>query len=300
MIESIQGNAQIGGASTGLSGAARVAGVIGWPVAHSLSPRLHGYWLRRYGIDGAYVPIPVRPDRLVEGLAALATLGFAGANVTIPHKERACVLVDARSDVAARTGAVNTVIVEASGRLYGTNTDAFGFLANLREGAPAWRADQGPAVVLGAGGAARAVVLALLDAGVSELRLINRDEARARRLAEALSGGAVSVRPWSARDDALAGARLVVNATSLGMMGGHSELELDLGRLPDAAVVNDIVYVPLRTRLLKQAAAQGHVTVDGLGMLLHQARPAFHAWFGVDPEVTPALRRDLERALAPF
>ncbi len=299
MTASLPGDAQTAAASADLSGAARVAGVIGWPVAHSLSPRLHGYWLRRYGIDGAYVPMPVRPDHLGDGLAALATLGFVGANVTIPHKERACILVDARSDVAARTGAVNTVIVEASGRLYGTNTDVFGFLANLEEGAPAWRADQGPAVVLGAGGAARAVVLALLDAGVPELRLVNRDEARARRLAEALGGAAIRVRPWSARDAALAGARLVVNATSL-EMGGHSELELDLGRLPDTAVVNDIVYVPLRTRLLEQAAARGFVTVDGLGMLLHQARPAFHAWYGVDPEVTPALRRDLERALASF
>lgn len=280
----------------GLSGQTRVAGVIGWPVGHSLSPRLHGYWLRHYRIDGAYVPLPVHPDRLGDALSGLAALGFVGANVTIPHKEQAWAAVDDRSAIATRVGAVNTVIVTATGRLFGTNTDAFGFLENLKDGAPGWRPDAGPAVVLGAGGAARAVAVALLDAGVAALRLVNRDAHRAERLAAALDSRAIEVRPWPERASALADAALVVNATSLGM-GGHPELDLDLAGLSDEAVVNDIVYVPARTRLLEQAAARGLVAVAGLGMLLHQARPAFRAFFGVEPEVTADLRRHLEQAL---
>lgn len=279
-----------------LSGRARVAGVIGWPVAHSLSPRLHGFWLNQHRIDGAYVPMPVHPERLEAALAALSDLGFAGANLTIPHKERGFAAVAGRSDIAARTGAVNTVVVEPSGRLHGTNTDVFGFLENLKAGAPSWRPGEGPALVLGAGGAARAVAVALIDAGVDELRLVNRDTGRAERLAAMLHPARVQVRPWSECAAACAGVTLVVNATSLGM-AGKDELELDLAGLPDNAVVNDIVYTPLCTRLLRRAAKRGLVTVDGLGMLLHQARPAFEAWFGIDPEVTPELRRHVEQAL---
>ena len=281
-----------------LTGAARVAGAIGWPIAHSLSPRLNGFWLRRYGIDGAYVPMAVRPGALGRALSGLSALGFAGANVTIPHKEEACAMVDEVSLLAQRIGAVNTIVVRPDGRLFGTNTDAFGFVANLEAGCPGWRADAGPAVLLGAGGAARAIAVALLDAGVPALILVNRDRGRAERLAADLGHVAVvHVQPWPARADALAGAALLVNATSLGMTGKPA-LDLDLAALPADAVVSDIVYVPLATPLLAAAAARGNATVDGLGMLLHQARPAFQGWFGIDPEVTAELRRHVEQGLA--
>ncbi|MCE2509526.1 MAG: shikimate dehydrogenase [Alphaproteobacteria bacterium] len=273
-----------------VTGQAQIAGVMGWPVAHSRSPLLHGYWLERYGIDGAYVPLPVRPEHLESALRALPLLGFAGVNLTTPHKEAALDVLDETDALARRLGAVNTVTVLADGRLAGTNTDGFGFMENLREGAPGWKAESGPTVVLGAGGAARAVVAALRDQG-AEVRLVNRTEARAAALVEAL-GGAIEAYPWKARQAALAGARLLVNATTLGMEGG-TPLDLDLGPLPKEAVVTDLVYAPLETALLKAAKARGNPTVDGLGMLLHQARPGFRAWFGqggIDPEVTPELR----------
>lgn len=278
------------------SGAARVAGVIGWPVTHSLSPRLHGFWLRRYRIDGAYVPLAVRPGGLARALAGLSALGFAGVNVTIPHKEETCALVDEVSDLARRIGAVNTIAVRSDGRLFGTNTDAFGFIANLEAGCPGWRADDGPVVLLGAGGAARAIAVALLDAGAPALRIANRDQARAERLAAGLGAANVGVQPWAERAQALEGAALLVNATSLGM-AGKPPLDLALAALPVEAVVTDIVYVPLVTPLLAEAGARGNRTVDGLGMLLHQARPAFQAWFGVDPQVTAELRRHVEQGL---
>jgi len=271
-----------------ISGKAKLAGVIGWPVGHSLSPRVHGYWLAEHGIDGAYVPLQVRPEDCRAALRALPKLGFAGVNVTVPHKQMAAKTVDTLDAVAERTGAVNTVVVEAHGRLAGSNTDGYGFLENLKSGAKGWKASAGAAVVIGAGGAARAITAALLDAGAPEVRVVNRTLARARRLAKDI-GGAVTVVTWADRAEALAGAALLVNATSLGMKGGHS-LELDLKRLGKAAVVTDIVYAPLVTPLLKAATARGHKTVDGLGMLLHQARPGFRRWFGVEPKVTAALR----------
>lgn len=271
-----------------LTGKARVAGVMGWPVGHSRSPRLHGWWLERYGIDGAYIPLAVPPDRVAEAIRALPALGLRGANVTVPHKEMALRTVDHVDPVARRIGAVNTIVVRADGSLEGRNTDAAGFLANLRDGAPAWRAESGPAAVAGAGGAARAVVAALIDAGVPEVRLFNRSADKARALAADI-GGPVTVVPWSARAEALAGAALLVNTTSLGMTG-QPALDLDPAGLPSAAVVTDIVYTPLETPLLAAARARGNVVVDGLGMLLHQAVPGFEAWFGVRPEVTPELR----------
>jgi shikimate dehydrogenase len=271
-----------------LSGRARLAGVIGWPVAHSLSPRLHGHWLHRYGIDGAYVPLPVPPERLEQALSALPALGFAGANLTIPHKERAVSLVDRLSPTAERIGAVNTVVVEADGTLSGDNTDGFGFIAALSESAAGWRPEAGPAVLLGAGGAARAVAVALLDAGVPEVRLLNRTPERARTLADEL-GGAVHAADWAARAAALDGAALMVNTTSLGMRG-QPPLVLTLDALPRTALVTDVVYTPLITPLLAFAQARGNPVVDGLGMLLHQARPGFRAWFDVDPEVDDDLR----------
>jgi shikimate dehydrogenase len=278
-----------------LSGNAKIAGVIGWPVAHSLSPRLHGYWLQTLGIDGAYVPLPVAPENISDALRALLKLGFAGANVTVPHKEAALAAVDEVSEIANRIGAVNTLICKSDGTLYGDNTDAFGFIENLRAGAPSWRPDSGCALVLGAGGAARAVITALIDAGVTEISLSNRTLARAYDVAQYI-GGNVAVVPWEARDTAAEGVTLLVNTTTLGMTG-KAPLEMDIRALADDAVVTDIVYAPLQTPLLASAHARGLTTVDGLGMLLHQARPGFEAWFGVRPEVTADLRRHVLESL---
>ena len=272
-----------------LSGKAMVAGVMGWPVGHSRSPRLHGYWLESYGIDGTYVPLPVPAGKVEQALRALPVLGLRGCNLTVPHKEAAAKAVDRLDPAARRIGAVNTVVVHPDGSLEGRNTDAFGFIENLREGAPRWDATAGPAVVLGAGGAARAVVAALLDAGVPEVRLANRTRARAEELA-ADFGGPVTVMPWEWRGRALADAGLLVNTTTQGM-AGQPPLEIDLGPLPPSATVTDIVYTPLVTPLLAAAKRRGNPLVDGIGMLLHQARPAFHAWFGLMPQVTPELRR---------
>ncbi len=270
-----------------LSGESKLAGVVGWPVAHSRSPRLHGYWLKRYGVDGAYVPLPVKPAAFESALRLLAELGFRGVNVTVPLKAAALDACDRVDPTARRIGAVNTIVMKG-GRLEGSNTDGFGFLENLRQGAPGWRPAAAPAVVLGAGGAARAVVAALLDAGAPQVRLLNRTAARAEALAGDL-GGAVEVSDWAERAERLDGAGLLVNTTSLGMTG-QPPLDLELSRLPAEALVTDIVYAPLDTALLAAARARGHPVVDGLGMLLHQARPGFEAWFGVAPEVTAELR----------
>ena len=271
-----------------LSGRARLAGVMGWPVGHSLSPRLHGFWLRHYAIDGAYLPLAVAAENLAQALRALPALGFRGCNLTIPHKEAALGLVDEATPTALRIGAVNTVTIGEDGRLHGDNTDGLGFVASLREGWPAWQAAAGPAVLLGAGGAARAIATALLNAGAPELRLLNRTRPRAEELAAAL-GERARVLDWGDWTAALAGAALLANTTSLGMPG-QPPLEVALDALPAEALVTDIVYAPLETALLLAARARGNPAVDGLGMLLHQARPGFRAWFGVDPEVTPALR----------
>ncbi|MSO69923.1 MAG: shikimate dehydrogenase [Alphaproteobacteria bacterium] len=271
-----------------LSGRAKLAGVMGWPVSHSRSPGLHGYWLEHYGVDGAYVPLAVVPDRLRDAIGGLVALGFRGVNLTLPHKEAALGHVDDLSATARRIGAVNTIVVGADGKLRGDNTDAFGFLEHLKASAPQWRADARPVAVLGAGGAARAVIVALLDEGVIELRLINRSPERASKLREAF-GPAITVVDWAARSTALSDVSLLVNATSLGM-SGQAPLDLALDRLNQTTVVYDLVYAPLDTPLLKAARQRGNAVVDGLGMLLHQARPGFQAWFGVEPEVTAALR----------
>lgn len=273
-----------------LTGKARVAGVLGWPVGHSRSPRLHGHWLRRYGIDGTYVPLPVRAEAFPRALRALADLGFAGCNVTVPHKEAALATCDAVSHTARAIGAVNTVVIR-DGHLFGDNSDAFGFIENLRQEAPDWRPAAGPAVVLGAGGAARAVIHALLEAGVPALRLVNRTPERAELLGRELDrDGRIAVGAWAERAALLEDAGLVVNTTALGM-AGQPPLELALDRLPPAALVTDIVYSPLETDLLARARARGNPVVDGLGMLLHQARLGFRQWFGVEPVVDAALRR---------
>ena len=271
-----------------MSGPPPLAGVIGWPVGHSRSPALHGHWLRRYGLPGAYVALAVRPEALEAALRGMAALGFAGGNVTLPHKERALALADAATPRARRIGAANTLVVR-DGALEADNTDGFGFIENLRQNAPDWRADAGPALVLGAGGAARAVVAALLDAGAPEVRLANRTRDRAEALAQAL-GGPVTVLDWAQAAAAADGAATLVNTTSLGMTG-QPPLELSLDAAPPGALATDIVYAPLETPFLRRAAARGLRTVDGLGMLLHQARPGFEAWFGAAPEVDDALRR---------
>jgi shikimate dehydrogenase len=279
-----------------LSGKAKLAGVLGWPVGHSRSPRLHGYWLDRHGIDGAYVPLPVRPEHFETAVRGLIAAGFTGFNVTVPHKEAAFRLARRLDDRARAVGAVNTLMVDHKGVVSGTNTDIYGFTANVRDQAPAFDAAAGQAVVLGAGGAARAVVAGLIMLGADRIVVVNRTRSRAEDLARAFDGrslgggrAAVTAVPWPDRDAVLDGAGMVVNTTVLGM-AGHAPLDLDLATLPKAAVVADIVYAPLETGLLARARAAGHATVDGLGMLLHQAVPGFEAWFGVRPEVTPDLR----------
>jgi len=272
-----------------LSGKAKLAGVMGWPVGHSRSPRLHGFWLQQLGIDGAYLPLPVKPEDFEAALRALPRLGFKGANVTVPHKEAALMLADEVEPLARRIGAVNTLVVRSDGTILGRNTDAFGFIENLRQNSPGFSAARGPAVVLGSGGAARAVIAALQDDGCPEIRLLNRTRARAEDVAQDL-GDRVCVQDWEDRAAALDGAALLVNTTTLGM-SGQPPLDLPLEALPKDALVTDIVYAPLMTDLLLRAQARGNSIVDGLGMLLHQARPGFQAWFGVLPEVTEELRK---------
>ncbi|WP_450104016.1 shikimate dehydrogenase [Sediminicoccus rosea] len=271
-----------------LTGKAMLAGVAGWPVSHSRSPLLHGTWIARHGLDAAYVPLPIAPENFTTAVRGLMAAGFRGMNVTIPHKEAAFAVCDEVLPRAHRAGAVNTLVFR-DGRITGDCTDGFGFLASL----PDYDPRRGPAVILGAGGAARAIAAALLDAGCPHLTLVNRTPQRAEALARALGGNiAVSAMP------PLEGAALLVNSTSLGM-AGQPPLELDLAPLPAHAVVADIVYVPLETRLLAAARARGLLGVDGLGMLLHQARPGFEAWFGVAPVVDEELRRIVAADIPP-
>jgi shikimate dehydrogenase len=275
----------------------RLAGVIGWPVHHSLSPILHSYWLRLHGLAGAYVALPVAPENFGRCVAALPLMGFAGANVTVPHKQAAFALCSALDEDARATGAVNTLVFE-NGAIRGLNTDVRGFAASLAENLGVDAAKAGPVAVLGAGGAARAVLLALARAGAPEIRLVNRTKARAEALVNSLKlSAAVKLVEWGDWGAAFAGAGLLVNTTSLGMTG-KPPLELSLDALPEQAAVADIVYNPLETGLLRDAWARGHRTMGGLGMLMHQAAPAFAAWFGVTPAVTDELRAELVKALA--
>ncbi|MCC5959196.1 MAG: shikimate dehydrogenase [Rhodobacteraceae bacterium] len=265
-----------------------LAGVIGSPIGHSKSPLVHGSWLREHGLRGHYVPLHVEPDNLESVLRALPHMGFVGVNVTIPHKEKVLALADDISEVAARIGAVNTLTFGADGRIHADNTDGYGFLANLRQSAPAWRPDAAPALVLGAGGAARAIIVALLDAGVPQIRLCNRTRTRAEGLAREF-GPNVVVRDWKGRAQALDDLGLLVNTSSLGMVGNPA-LDMPLDGLSPGALVTDIVYTPLMTDLLQHAQQRGNPVVDGLGMLLHQAVPGFERWFGRRPLVTDDLR----------
>jgi shikimate dehydrogenase len=269
-----------------------LAGVMGWPVMHSRSPKLHNYWLAQHGLTGAYLPLAIESKGLAAALRALPALGFAGCNLTIPHKEAALALVDRVDPLARRIGAVNCIVVAPGGALEAHNHDAFGYIESIREAAPGWRADAGPITVIGAGGGARAVLVGLIDQGAREIRLVNRTLARAQALAQAL-GPPVRACPWEQRTDALEGASMLVNTTSQGMIG-EPPLDLPLDRLPRSALVSDIIYIPRETGLLAAARARGNPTVNGLGMLLHQARPAFRAWFGIMPEVTAELRALIE------
>ena len=262
-----------------------LAGVIGWPAAHSRSPRLHGHWLRRLGIQGHYVPLQIAPQDLVQSLAALPKLGFVGANVTIPHKETVLGLATQVSPLARRIGAANTLVFTETG-IEADNTDAHGFARNILEANPAWT----PRCValIGAGGASRAVIVALQDLGVQEIRLANRGAERASGLSREFP--LVRAVAWEYRAEMLRDCDTLINATSLGMVG-NPPLDLDLTLLPEGALVNDLVYTPLETPLLSAARRRGNPAVDGLGMLLHQAAPGFERWFGVAPVVDADLRK---------
>lgn len=272
-----------------------LAGIMGWPVMHSRSPKLHNYWLQKHGLAGAYVPLGIQPMGLIAALRALPALGFSGCNITIPHKIHAMEAMDELSPTAKRIGAMNCVVVRPDGALYGTNYDGYGYIESVKEAAPDWRAGDAPITVLGAGGGSRAVLVGLIDAGATEIRLTNRSRHRAEQLAADL-GGPIRVVDWESRSRALEGAAMLVNTTSNGMVG-QPELDIALDALPGDALVSDIVYAPLETKLLAAARRRGNRCVDGLGMLLHQARPAFRDWFGILPEVTKELRASIVATL---
>jgi len=264
------------------------AGVVGWPISHSLSPRLHGYWLKKHHIDGTYDPYAVKPEDLGSFIKTLTEKNITGLNLTVPHKEIILPFLDHMDDIAQKIGAVN-MITRHIGRLSGTNTDGYGFLTNLTEMAPNWLATEGPAMILGAGGAARAAMVSLLDVGVPEIKLVNRTRSRAENLAEIYGDLPITVCDWQDLSKNVSGVSLLVNTTVLGMTG-QPPLDIDLSELSSSSVVYDIVYNPLETDLLKAAKENGNIAVDGLGMLLHQAVPAFESWYGQRPEVDPALR----------
>lgn len=270
-----------------------LAGVIGHPVAHSRSPRLHGHWLRSLGIRGHYVPMDVAPADLDQVVRALPKAGFVGVNITIPHKEKVLEVADLITDRATLIGAANTLIFRKDGRIHADNTDGYGFIENLRRNAPGWDPRAGAVAVLGAGGAARAVVASLLDAGVPEIILTNRTRARAEAIKQDF-GTRIRVEDWVQAGNVIEDADTVVNTTSLGM-AGQPELRVPLDGLRPGMVVTDLVYNPLQTRLLRVAAEMGCITVDGLGMLIYQAIPGFERWFGERPEVTQATREAILR-----
>ncbi len=265
-----------------------LAGVVGHPIGHSRSPLMHNYWLKRYGIHGFYIPLSLPAADFVAGIRSLPRLGFKGVNITIPHKVSMLGLADNVTDRAALIGAVNTITFKDDGSIRGDNTDGYGFIQNMRQNAPEWDARSGPALVLGAGGAARAVVSALLSEGVTELRLANRTRQRAQLLADQF-GAKVQVVDWNRASDAVDGAMTIVNTTSLGMQG-QPDLLISLDSAPKAATVTDLVYAPLITPFLESAAVLGLTIVDGLGMLLHQGVPGFELWFDHRPEVDDGLR----------
>jgi shikimate dehydrogenase len=272
-----------------MSEAPLIAGIVGHPIGHSRSPALHGHWLKRHQINGHYVPLDIAPQHFESAIRALPKLGFKGINVTIPYKETILSLADKVSDRAALIGAANTISFREDRGIYADNTDGYGFRTNLEQSAPDWSARSGPALVLGAGGASRAVLAALVQAGAPEIRLANRTKSRAETLRDRF-GARITVVDWIAAEEAMSGAATIVNTTSLGMTG-QPEMTLGFRHAPGDTLVTDIVYNPLRTPFLRAAQEEGLRTVDGLGMLLHQAAPGFEHWFSVSPTVDEDLRQ---------
>lgn len=270
-----------------------LAAVIGSPISHSLSPRMHGHWLDRYGLSGRYIPLHVEKNHLADVLRAMPKMGFVGTNVTLPHKVAAMQIADQVTDRAILIGAANTLTFREDGSIYADNTDGYGFVENLRQNAPDWDPKAGPAAVLGAGGASRAIIVALVDAGVTEIFLTNRTRPKAEAL-RAEFGPKIRVVDWVQAGNIIEESATLVNTTSLGM-SGQPELRIPLDGLRSATVVTDIVYTPLETQLLKDAKAAGCTTVDGLGMLLHQGVPGFERWFGQRPDVDDELREIMLR-----
>lgn len=273
-----------------------LAGVMGWPVMHSRSPLMHNYWFGQQGLAGTYVPLAIESGGLAAALHALHPLGFAGCNLTIPHKLEAMTIVDEVDGVAKSIGAISCVVVRRDGSLFGTNNDWLGFIGNLKQQQPDWRADAGPVAVIGAGGGARAVCYGLMQEGAKDIRLVNRTHERAQAIAAEFAGP-IRALPWDERHDALDGVAMVVNTTSQGMVG-LPELDLRLDRLPNTALAADIIYTPLESPFLAGARERGNRTVNGLGMLLHQGLPAWKMWFGIEPVVTSELRERMERSIA--
>jgi shikimate dehydrogenase len=266
----------------------KLAGIMGMPVFQSRSPILHNFWIKKYNVKGAYGHFPVQIENVEAAVRGLSALGIAGCNITQPHKLMAMKLMDKLSPMAQRIGAINCIVVQPDGSLHGFNNDGFGYIQSLKDAKPNWRADEGPIVVLGAGGAARAVVISLLDEGAKEIRLINRTRAKADELAS-VDTSVVKTYEWDERHAALEGAAMLVNTTNQGMYG-QPPLEIRLDALPKMAMVSDLIYIPLETPLLAAARERGNLPVNGLGMLLNQAIPAFEAWFGIKAEITEDLR----------
>jgi shikimate dehydrogenase len=272
-----------------------MAGVMGWPVMHSRSPLMHNHWFNQEKLKGVYVPLAIQPAHLERALRSLHALGFSGCNLTIPHKQQALKIVDEIDPVAQRMGAISCVTVKEDGRLIGSNNDAAGFIRNVKEFQPNWQANKGPIVVIGAGGGSRAVCQGLIQEGATEIRLVNRHLERAQMIQSDL-GGPIQAHAWSDRADLMEGACMVVNTTSQGMVG-QTPLDIQLDKLPLTALATDIVYTPLETPFLRQARLRGNQSLNGLGMLLHQGPLGWKAWFGIEPKVTPALRKLLEQSL---
>jgi shikimate dehydrogenase len=280
-----------------MAGEFLLAGVMGWPISQSRSPIMHNTWIEKYKINGRYVPLAVQPERLPDAIRGLPALGFRGCNLTMPHKQFAMTMVDTLTDTARRIGAVNCIVVEPDGKMWGTNNDGNGYVLSIQEVAPQWKPADGPIAILGAGGAARAIIVALLERGATEIRLINRTFEKAEQLAKEF-GAAIKPVAWEKRADAIGDVALLTNATNQGMTGKPA-LDISLDKLSKQTLVSDLIYVPPETPFLAAAKARGNVTINGLGMLLHQARPAFQAWFGVMPEITPELRATIMATFNP-
>jgi shikimate dehydrogenase len=279
-------------ADAGSANAFGIAGLLGWPVAHSRSPTIHNYWLNEHGIAGRYILLPVPPEKLSVGLPGLAVLGFRGCNVTTPHKQAVMPMIQTVDPLAQRIGAVNTVVVEKDGSLKGFNNDGNGFIQSVRDAKPAWRPDSGPILIVGAGAASRAVVASLAQQGAREIRLVNRTYEKAKGMADEF-GPPVTAYAWEQRNELMEDVALLANTTNQGM-GGKSVLDISLDRLARDAVVGDLIYTPPETPFLAAARMRGNVTVNGLGLLLNQARPAFQAWFGVMPDISPGLLKAVQ------